>query len=99
MHEYAVVGRKMTISYAGNNEINHSRVVRFLAVVTLRTARHRELHKADLAISNAASIVHSLMHFYIVVTSASCSYDLFVDEPLHADPSNAAIIGPTYASQ
>jgi len=90
----------MTISYAGNNEINHSRVVRFLTVVTLRTARHRELHKAsDLTISNAASIVHSLMRFYIVVTSASCSYDLFVDEPLHANPSNAAIIGSTRASQ
>jgi len=47
----------MTISY--KNKINHSRVVRFLTVVTLRTACHRKLHEAsDLTISNAASIVH-----------------------------------------
>jgi len=29
--------------------------------------------------------------------NASCTYNLFVDEPLHADPSNSAIIGSTYA--
>lgn len=32
MQEYAIIGRKITIGYAGNNELNHSRVVQLLTL-------------------------------------------------------------------